>query len=180
MKKLKAFLAFIITVALWTVNASAYEVWMGTHLSTHTMAITPSAWSMTASKLEGININRAPHDTDPATTADWKSMIARYTNAGTVMTEMARSEPTRDPSKVDALLYPYLDAELAQKFQEASNYNFALDYPMFYDNALAINGAMVNFNWTATEAQYIRTWLDAKGHANVKLMWNARNNSSAN
>ena len=173
-------LARVTGLVLWAGNASAYEVWMGTHLSTHTMATTPADWSLTASKLEGININRAPHDTDPATTADWQSMLPRYTNAGSKMVEMARSEPTKNPALVDELAFPAIAAELTQKVQEARNYGFSFNILMFYDETGTYQGTDYLYEWTNTEVQYLRDWLDSNGLPDVKLMWNVRNNSTRN
>ncbi|MCB1210979.1 MAG: hypothetical protein KDK97_16770, partial [Verrucomicrobiales bacterium] len=179
MKK-KNQLCLILFMCLSAAKCFGFEVWMGTHLSTHSMAITPQDWALTAAKLEGINVNRAPHDTDPATTADWQSMLARYTNARSKMVEMARSEPTKNPALVDELAFPAIAAELAQKFQEARNYNFVITHLMFYDENGTYQGVEYLYQWTNTEVQYMRDWLDANGYSSVLLMWNVRNNSVRN
>lgn len=178
---MKPFLLIAAATALLSAgNAFAYQVWMGTHLAQHSMGTNLPAWSRTAAQLQGVNINRAPNPTNPATTADWKTIISQFTNATNVMTEMARSEPSRNPALTNELLFPNLAAELAQKFTEAGTYGYSLDFIMFYDNALTINGTNYSFNWTTIEAQYLRDWLDTNGHAGIQLIYDARNNSQAN
>lgn len=180
MKNRKTLLTFILNLALWAANASAYEVWMGTHLVTHTMAITPSDWSMTASKLEGFNLNSTPHDTDPAQAGELKGIVARFTNAGSEMTEIARSSVTRIPDKVDELAFPYIDDALSASFARESTYGVNYDVLMFFDENSTYQGNTYGYRWTVTEVQHMRDWLNANGHADVKLMWDARNNSQAN
>jgi regulation of enolase protein 1 (concanavalin A-like superfamily) len=167
-------------------KAFAYDVWIGTHQAPHAAAVDTGSWSRTAALLDGINVNRAPHDTDPATTADWRTIIAQFNvrNSNSLV-EMARSQPTRDATLVNEALFPKLDAELAQIFNEANVLGYKLKNIMFYDNALNRtnpNGAvtLTNYNWTVTEVQHMRNWLDANGHASVGLIWDARSNSPGN
>ena len=52
--------------ALLMTHALAYEVWIGTHLMRSSDASNLSSWELAASQVDGFNVNRAPHDTDPA------------------------------------------------------------------------------------------------------------------
>lgn len=178
--KFSSILILLVALSVWNGQVFGYEVWMGTHLSTKTMAETPSAWANTAAKLEGININRAPHDTDPASNANWQSMISRYTNADKKMSEIARVSVSKNPEVVNESAFTAIDALLSQSLQEARNYNFKLNYLMFYDEAGTYQGATYLYNWTVTEVRHIREWLDANGHADIELIYDVRNNSQAN
>ena len=173
-------LAATLIVALSSASSRAYEVWMGTHLMQSTMASNLDDWAQTASRLDGVNINRAPHDTFPASNANWQTILGQFGHVENTMTEIARSEVSRNPVTVNEAANNAIEAELQQKFQEANNFNFEIDHLMFYDNATTYQGTEYNYSWTETEAQHMRSWLDANGHQDVSLIWNARNNSQVN
>lgn len=176
-------LAWIVALTLGVANAPAYEVWMGTHLAPSAMASDLASWSSLAPRLDGVNINRAPHDTDPATNADWRTIIAQFTKAastGTTMSEIPRSEVSKVPAEVNELAFPAIDESLTKTFSFENAFGYELDVLMFYDNATTYQGVEYLYSWTTIEVQHVRDWLDANGHADVKLMYNVRNNSHAN
>jgi hypothetical protein len=161
-------------------NASAYEVWMGTHLMRSADATNLSTWALTASQLEGFNVNRAPHDTDPASNDQYRTIFAQFTNARSTITEFARSQATRNPANTDELAFPSIAQRLGEIFADESSFGYKLTAIMFYDERGTYQGTEYLYEWTDIEIQYMRDWLDANGHADVKLMWNVRNNSVRN
>ena len=167
-------------VLLWVVNVAAYEVWMGTHLAKSSMATDLASWSMSASQLQGFNVNRAPNDTDPASNTEYRTIFAQFTNAQSVMTEFARSQATRDPDKTDELAFPSIAERLNEIFSIESSFGYNLTIIMFYDERGTFEGEEYLYEWTEIEVQYMRDWLDANGQADVELMWNVRNNSIRN
>ncbi|MFC7335955.1 LamG-like jellyroll fold domain-containing protein [Haloferula chungangensis] len=173
-------IAAILSLVLGLINASAYEVWMGTHLMTHTDANDLSTWSTVAPKVEGLNINRAPHDTDPATNNDWRQIFAQFTGSRNAIHGFARSEATKDPSKTDELAFPAIAQRLEELFGFESTYGYDLTDVMFYDERGTYQGTEYLYVWTDIEIQYMRDWLDTNGHSDVKLKWNVRNNSQRN
>ncbi|MDA7880792.1 hypothetical protein N9A94_00625 [Akkermansiaceae bacterium] len=179
MKRLKFRLFFSIFV-FWAGNVSAYEVWIGTHLSTSEMATELPNWSNTTSQVEGFNVNRAPHNTDPASNNDYRAIFASFTNAENTMTEFARSQATRDPEKTDELAFPSIRTRLEEIFSLENSFGYELSILMFYDERGTFQGTEYLYEWTEIEIQYLRDWLDDNGHADVELMWNVRNNSVRN
>lgn len=175
--KLSALFAFII---LLPVKVSAYEVWMGTHLMRSADANDLPAWSLTASQLDGINSNRAPHDTDPASNNDWRTIYAQFTNARSTIAEFARSQATRDPEKTDELAFPSITQRLEDIFSFEDNFGYDLTAIMFYDERGTFQGNEYLYQWTDIEIQHLRDWMDENGHADVELKWNVRNNSVRN
>ncbi|QDU88916.1 hypothetical protein Pla175_23000 [Pirellulimonas nuda] len=176
----QAFVVATIFFGLAAEPCCAYQVWMGTHLMESSVATNLDDWGMTASWLDGVNINRAPDDTNPASNSEWQTVLGQFANVSNTMTEIARSEVSKNPLTVNEAAFTAIGVELQQKFQEASNFNHAIDHLMFYDNATSYQGTQYNYNWTEVEAQHIRSWLDTNGHQDVSLIWNARNNSQAN
>ncbi len=167
------FLGFTLTLS----HLNAYEVWMGTHLSTSEMATTGLPdWALTAAQLEGFNVNRAPHDTDPASNNDYRTIVSQFTNARSVMTEFARSTATRDPEKTDELAFPSIRDRLEVIFANERNFSYQLDILMFYDERGTFQGQEFLYEWSEVEIQFLRDWLDENGQADVELMWNVRNN----
>lgn len=157
-----------------------YQVWMGTHLMRSADANDLAAWSMTASQLDGFNVNRAPHDTDPATNSEYRTIFAQFTNAEKTLTEFARSQATRDPEKTGELAFPSIASRLEEIFSLERNFGYELKIIMFYDERGTFQGDEYLYEWTETEIQYLRDWLDDNGHEDIELMWNVRNNSLRN
>lgn len=172
--------SFIAVLVIWMSNLSAYEVWMGTHLMRSSDANDLSSWSTTASQLDGFNVNRAPHDTDPASNIEYRTIFAQFTNAQSAITEFARSQATRDPEKTDELAFPSIATRLEEIFSLESNYGYELTAIMFYDERGTFQGTEYLYEWTEIEIQYLRDWLDTNGHTDVELKWNVRNNSVRN
>jgi hypothetical protein len=158
----------------------AYEVWIGTHLATSEMANTPGDWDLTARRVEGVNVNRAPHDTDPASNNDYRSIYASFTNTHNTITEFARSQATRNPDNTDELAFPSIAARLEAIFNAESTFNYDLTAIMFYDERGTFQGTEFLYQWTDIEIQYLRDWMDDNGHSDVELKWNVRNNSVRN
>lgn len=134
-------LASAIVFALCANGASAYEVWMGTHLMRSADANDLSGWSRCASQLDGININRAPNDTDPASNNDWRTILSQFTNARHQMSEIARSEVTRNPVQVDDLAEDEIDQRLSEIFGFENTFNYDLSILMFYNERGTYQGA---------------------------------------
>ena len=158
----------------------AYEVWIGTHLSTSEMATDLPSWSKTASQVEGFNVNRAPHDTDPASNNEYRTIFAQFTNANRSMTEFARSQATRNPNSVDELAFPSIAERFEEIFSIENNFGYDLSIIMFYDERGTYQGTEYLYEWTEIEIQYLRDWLDQNGHSDIELKWNVRNNSVRN
>ena len=180
MKSKQALLVASLIAGLSSAPSRAYEVWMGTHLMQSTTASNLADWDLTASLLDGVNINRAPHDTFPASNSDWQTILGQFSHVQNTMTEIARSEVSKNPLTVDEAAYSAIAAELQQKFQGANNFNYEIDHLMIYDERGTYQGTEYLYSWTETEAQYMRDWLDTNGHQDVSMIWNARNNSQAN
>jgi len=178
--KRKFSLQLVAVLAFWISNASAYEVWMGTHLMRSADANDLSSWSMTASQLDGFNVNRAPHDTDPASNAEYRKIFAQFTNADQAITEFARSQATRNPANTDELAFPSIAQRLEEIFSLESNFGYELTAIMFYDERGTYQGNEYLYEWTEIEIQYLRDWLDTNGHSDIELKWNVRNNSVRN
>ena len=70
--KFRKLCSFVTVLALSVSNLQAYQVWIGTHLMRSSDATNLSEWDLTASQVEGFNVNRAPHDTDPASNNEVK------------------------------------------------------------------------------------------------------------
>ena len=174
------FLTWILTVFLCVSHAQAYEVWIGTHLMRGSDATNLSTWSMTASQVDGFNVNRAPHDTDPASNNEYRMIFAQFTNARSSITEFARSQATRDPAKTDELAFPSIASRLEEIFNFENSFGYDLTAIMFYDERGAFQGTEYLYEWTDSEIQYLRDWLDTNGHSDVELKWNVRNNSVRN
>ena len=85
-----------------------------------------ASWSKTASQLEGFNVNRAPHDTDPASNNEYRTIFAQFTNAESAITEFARSQATRDPDMTDELAFPSIAQRLTEIFRLESNSGYEL------------------------------------------------------
>lgn len=161
-------------------DASAYQVWIGTHLMRSADANDLASWGLTASQVDGFNVNRAPHDTDPATNNEYRTIFAQFTNAEFAITEFARSQATRNPALVDELAFPSIAERLGEIFSLESNFGYELTAIMFYDERGTYQGTEYLYEWTDAEIQYLRDWLDDNGHADVELKWNVRNNSVRN
>jgi hypothetical protein len=146
-------------------STSAYEVWMGTSKTPGSAATYTNTWSRAADQVEGLNINRAPNEIDPATKAEWQTVFSFIRHADNGFGPIPRSafESDRHPNTT-------LEDLLDSKFAEAVEYGFGLNLIMFYNNAVDTN----NYSWTTNEVQRMRDHLDATGHTNVGLMWNAR------
>ncbi|MGJ8696584.1 MAG: hypothetical protein ACSHYF_09720 [Verrucomicrobiaceae bacterium] len=170
---------------LWGLVLSAgqlagYEVWIGTHLSTSETATDLASWSQTASQVEGFNVNLAPHDTDPVTNNEFRTILGQFTNAKNAMREFARSQATRDPDMTDELAFPSIASRLEILINSQNTYNFDLSIIMFYDERGTFQGTEYLYQWSEIEIQYLRDWLDENGHEDIELMWNVRNNSVRN
>ena len=177
---IKKRIVWLATAIFCVATTHAYEVWMGTHLSTSAQANDLPSWSMAAARLEGFNVNRAPHDTDPASNNDYRTIFAQFTNAQNTMTEFARSQATRNPANIDELAFPSIAERLEEIFSIENSFGYDLSILMFYDERGTYQGTEYLYEWTNTEIQYLRDWLDTNGHADVELMWNVRNNSVRN
>lgn len=137
-------------------------------------------WSLTASQLDGLNINRAPNVTDPSSNSDWRTIFAQFTNSREALHGLARSEATRDPSKVNELAFPAIANRLEEIFGFESTFGYDVSIIMFYDERGSFLGTENLYIWTDIEIQYMRDWLDTNGHADVELKWNVRNNAPRN
>lgn len=177
---MKNFLISLFAIAVGATSLTAYEVWIGTHLATSEMANTPGDWDLTAAQVDGFNVNRAPHDTDPASNNEYRSIFASFTNSRSVITEFARSQATRNPASIDELAFPSIAERLEEIFNFESIFNYDLTAIMFYDERGTYQGTEYLYEWTEIEIQYLRDWLDDNGHADVELKWNVRNNSVRN
>lgn len=175
MKK-KICFGVISCFSIWAFPSQAYEVWMGTHLMESSVATNLQDWEMVASKLDGVNINRAPHDTNPASNPQWQTIIQQVNHVGTTIVEIARPEVSRNPNIIDDDLIPNLSQEINQKLQGARNYGYEIDHIMIYDER--IDGTL--FEWTQTEIQHLRDQLDAKGQQDIGLIWRSTNNAQRN
>lgn len=172
--------SWIMTLALLAGNAFGYEVWIGTHLMRSSDATNLSSWALTAAQADGFNVNRAPHDTDPASNNEYRMIFLQFTNAQSAITEFARSQATRDPAKTDELAFPSIAQRLEEIFTFESSFGYQLTEIMFYDERGTFNGVEYLYEWTDIEIQYLRDWLDANGQSDVGLKWNVRNNSLRN
>jgi hypothetical protein len=172
--------AAIAALATLVPTSPAYEVWIGTHLMRSSDAINLSTWELTASQVDGFNVNRAPHDTDPASNNEYRTIFRQFTNSRNAITEFARSQATRDPAKTDELAFPSIAARLEEIFAFESSFGYDLTAIMFYDERGTFQGTEYLYEWTDIEIQYLRDWLDANGHPDVELKWNVRNNSPRN
>ncbi|WP_411845034.1 hypothetical protein AAFN60_14195 [Roseibacillus persicicus] len=175
---MKPFLNCVLVATLGLAPLSGYEVWIGTHLATSEMANTPEDWDLMAGQIEGFNVNRAPHDTDPASNNEYRSIFASFPNARNTMTEFARSTASRNPVNVDELAFPSIRERLEDIFSFENSFNYDLSILMFYDERGTYQGTEYLYEWTETEVQYLRDWLDDNGHSDVELMWNVRNNGA--
>lgn len=155
-------------------------MWIGTHLMRSADANDLSTWSLTASQVDGFNVNRAPHDTDPASNNEYRTIFAQFTNADRAITEFARSQATRDPAKIDELAFPSIAQRLEEIFSLERNFGYELTAIMFYDERGTFQGNEYLYEWTDIEIQYLRDWLDTNGHSDIELKWNVRNNSVRN
>jgi len=133
-------------------------------------------WALTASLLDGVNINRAPNDTDPASNNDWRTIFGQVSHVNNTLIPLPRSQVTRNTSQVNELAFDEIEEEMQNLFNLANTFNYDFNHLMFYDNATGGN----SYSWTETEVQHMRTWLDTNGHSDIELMWNARNFSQAN
>ncbi len=163
-------------LGLGCVPCFSYQVWMGTHLMESSVAENLDDWALTASLLDGININRAPDDTNPASNTEWQTIIGQVNHVGTTMVEIARPEVSRNPNIVDDDLIPSLSQEIDQKLQGARNFGYEIDHIMIYDER--IDGTL--FEWTQTEIEHLRDQLDAKGQQDIGLIWRSTNNAQRN
>ena len=182
LRQLKTRMILLTAAVLWAGagSAMAFEVWMGTHLMESSVATNLEDWALTASMLDGVNVNRAPHDTNPASNQDWQTILAQFDNVSNTITEMPRSGVSRNPALVDEFAFNAMEDALQQKFNVAGNFNYDIDHLLVYDNATTYQGTQYNYNWTESEVQHMRDWLDSNGHQDVALVWNARNFSQAN
>lgn len=172
----QTFLVVAMLLGLGATPSLAYQVWMGTHLMESTVASNLDDWALTASLLDGVNINRAPDDTNPASNPEWQTILGQVNHVGTTMVEIARPEVSRNPNIVDDDLIPNLSQELDQKLQGARNFGYEIDHIMIYDER--IDGTL--FEWTQTEIQHLRDQLDAKGQQDIGLIWRSTNNAQRN
>jgi hypothetical protein len=178
--KFRKLRSFVTVLALSVSNLQAYQVWIGTHLMRSSDATNLQEWSQMASQVDGININRAPHDTEPASNNEYRTIIRQFTNAQNTIAEFARSQATRDPSKIDELAFPSIADRLTDIFSLANSFDYDLTGIMFYDERGTFQGTEYLYEWTDIEIQYLRDWLDTNGHPDVELKWNVRNNSLRN
>ncbi|TWU28662.1 hypothetical protein [Bythopirellula polymerisocia] len=174
--KKQNFIVAMLLVGLLATPSFAYEVWMGTHLAQSSMANNLDDWALTASLLDGVNINRAPNNTDPASNNDWRTIFGQVSHVNNTLIPLPRSGVTRDTSQINELAFDEIEEEMQHQFDLADTYNYDFDHLMFYDNATGGN----SYSWTETEVQHMRSWLDTNGHQDISLMWNARNFSQAN
>ncbi|MGC6467209.1 MAG: hypothetical protein ACON38_19345 [Akkermansiaceae bacterium] len=171
---------FLLFAFASLVKLEGYEVWIGTHLMRSSDANNLDSWSLTASQVDGFNVNRAPHDTDPASNSEYRTIFAQFSNAGSAITEFARSQATRDPVKTDELAFPSIAQRLEEIFSLEGNFGYELTAIMFYDERGTFQGTEYLYEWTEIEIQYLRDWLDTNGHSDIELKWNVRNNSLRN
>ena len=171
-----------LAAVLWAVDGFAYQVELSTFFATSNSAVFLNTWSNVAARADLLSADHGGVYTpaeDPETNmavpglAQWQAIFnaipsASHAEGG----EFARSDVSRDPTVTNALAYSSITNLVAGTFTTAAQYGYNLVRLMFYDNA--VNGT--NYNWTITEVQYMRTWLDANGYTNVALGYDARNN----
>lgn len=171
---------FLVFVFVSFAKLEAYEVWIGTHLMRSSDAKDLASWALTASWVDGFNVNRAPHDTDPASISEYRSIFSQFTSAKSAITEFARSQATRDPDEINERAFPSLAQRLEEIFSLERNFGYELTAIMFYDERGTFQGTEYLYEWTEIEIQYLRDWLDTNGHSDIELKWNVRNNSLRN
>jgi hypothetical protein len=158
-------------LSLWSASSEAYEVWMGTHLMESTVASNLDDWALTASMLDGVNINRAPDDTNPASNNDWRTIISQFAGINNTLIPLPRSQVSRNTNLVDELAFDAIAAVLERQIELADSFNYQFDHVLIYNNA--VGGE--SYQWTVAEVQHMRDWLDTNGLQGVNLIWTARN-----
>ncbi len=157
---------------LTATHALAYEVWMSTAGATKDAALYPEQWSTVAPQIKGMNDSRAKPDVGVTPTEDqWKIIYDQFTNLEGAFVPMARSY-------FGPLVHPGVTLEQAvdSRFDVEATYGYKVQNIMIYNNSVGGVGC----TWTSEEIQQMRDYLDATGHADVGILWNARANTAAN
>ncbi len=168
----KVFLIFL-TIGLLSTPAMGYEVWLGTHRMEASVAINPDDWALTASLLEGLNINRSRDEVEPLSNAQWRSVFDQASSARPTVVGIARPEVSRDVSLVDDDLIPALDDHLDQRLRASRSFEYPVDFFMIYDER--VDGVLQE--WTDREIELMRERLDLLGGQDIGLIWRSTNNS---
>ncbi len=181
----KNFLSILLLTAISISNISAYEVWIGLHCTPKNAGSNPAQWSITASKVEGLNCNLAagkpaigtPNENDiPCVSlTDWGNIVNKYSVSArrVSLIEIPRSSWYHELRTT----MPVLDKYLSNRFSEADKVGYNITRIMFYENRLGSTGPI--YKWTNAEIQSLRDWLNSNGHSDVRLIWNTRGNSNA-
>lgn len=166
--KTKTFVLFHSFIVLaWLAalpSLHAYQVWTSTCKTPKTVLDHPEQWSVVAANVQGLNCNFAPGSVNKPSGEQWRQILARYTVAHTE-TYVPWAQPEGDIT--DPLIREHVQKVLAR----AAAWGYTVNYFMLYDH----RGTQKRINkWTGDEVRRLRVWLDAHGHASIKLMYNAR------
>lgn len=139
--------------------ASGYEVWMGTLGWQQGLHDTPDQWDNTAALVDGLNINWAPGQDDPnrLNPGDRAEVIAMFTKAK----HHASQVVPHGNAPITA------ETDWQRSFDRAQAYGYTLEYLYTYNSG-------PGKSWKPQEHETLRAWLDANGHADVKIAFNAR------
>ena len=187
---MKKYLLPIITAVmlLGATHSFAYLVGFSCSGANNGVVNNLNLWSNLPPRVDELSPNIGVWKPDPnnplgtnftsCTTAQWKTIISQFSCTNSAEDGFARSQVTRNTAITNDLAFPYIATLLANDFANAASYGYSFGNLGFYDNALTINGVNVNYTWTTNEVQYMRTWLDTHGHANVALKYDARSMSA--
>ena len=166
----------VVSLCLWTVNAFAYDVWMGTSCTPKNAAVDPSTWRNTAALVQGLNINLADCKPDPGTPtvsetacgiADWRTIFNQIQHDDNGFVPVPRSNFGPVGPNADTTLERLVD----HMFNSAASFGYGIRNVMIYGNAIGT----ASYNWTDADVQHLRDCLDAKGLTNVGILYDIRN-----
>jgi len=147
----------------------AYQVWTSFCKTPKEAAVNLKAWETVAKGITGLNINMSPGKFQP--NDDQKHIIYKAYKLGSEQT----FQPWAHPEQA------YTDAEAAQVVGKAvsrgKQMGYQIKYVMIYDSRSEDTGKGID-KWKPNEVEQFRAWLDANGHKDIKIMYNARSYGS--
>ena len=158
-------------------SAKGYQVWTSTAFTpNYTLECLPE-WDRMAAGLQGLNINFTPFGFLPGEKPDtdqWKQILQTYPMAiQQAFQPLGRSgyESTWGSDAAGVTLGEFLQGY----FDRADDWGYELGAVMLYDIRTVKDGPI--YYWSESELADVRSWLDANGHFDVMILWNARQDS---
>lgn len=179
-RKIRSDLAlFLVIFAAQT--SCGYEVWFGLpYIPKGSHDELKDQWDIVAEKLEGMNTNNVDAQrasADKNTAAEWKAIVQCMPTAKTnAVLEFPRTHFQYDG--FGGAGKETLPEALVTKFRKETRLGCQIRWVMAFDNQPGEDRNLPVEEWSDSDLQNLRDWLDNNGHADVKIITTVRNNGT--